>query len=185
MLDECFHKILFAYGIHSTQRAEESHGCLEKAIEAASGLDQHDLVPILPLSLLSEIAINKALYILEEKYKSLNDCGSKATFLNKINTLIDKKIITPKASLHIENRGQPTSTKRDLYLVDGPCIFKHWMRMPQMGDVIANVYQRPLYFFLLQINFTFLPYYQLLNQNEALAIAIVNNNYYVAIILKP
>ncbi|CAG8816741.1 28821_t:CDS:1 [Dentiscutata erythropus] len=30
---------------------------------------------------------------------------------------------------------------------NGPCIFEYWMKMPQIGDVIANTYQRPLYFF--------------------------------------
>ncbi|CAG8791507.1 921_t:CDS:2, partial [Dentiscutata erythropus] len=197
--------------VHSTQRAEESHGCLKKAIEAASGLDQvflhincafhqyqlkknrafglnivsvdpfilnnerfeqlvgkiskwaidrikreiceaeeknsnnvynntcecslklnfklpcrhtipltgpiplsiihsrwllkYDSISILSSSLLPDIAINKALYMLEEKYRSLNNCRSKAMLLNKINTLIDEKIVTSKALLHIENRG--------------------------------------------------------------------------------
>ncbi|CAG8525843.1 11928_t:CDS:2 [Gigaspora margarita] len=57
--------------------------------------------------------------------------------------------------------------------------------MPQIGDVIANTYQRLLYFFSLQISLTFLPHHHPLNRNEALAIAIVNNNHYVAITLKP
>ncbi|CAG8731254.1 4376_t:CDS:2 [Dentiscutata heterogama] len=74
---------------------------------------------------------------------------------------------------------------REISWIDSPCIFEHWMRMPQMGNVIANTYQRLLYFFSLQINLTFLPHYQPLNWNKALAIAIVNNNHYVTITLKP
>ncbi|CAG8731261.1 4377_t:CDS:1, partial [Dentiscutata heterogama] len=66
---------------------------------------KHNSMHMLSSSLSPDIAINKALYMLEEKYKNLNDCGSKATFLNKINTLIDEEIVTPKASLCIENRG--------------------------------------------------------------------------------
>ncbi|CAG8766277.1 873_t:CDS:2 [Cetraspora pellucida] len=57
--------------------------------------------------------------------------------------------------------------------------------MPQMGDVIANAYQRPLYFFSLQINLTFFLHHYSLNRNEVLAIAFINNNHYVAITLKP
>ncbi|CAG8609749.1 20591_t:CDS:2 [Dentiscutata erythropus] len=56
--------------------------------------------------------------------------------------------------------------------------------MPQIENIIVNTYQRALYFSL-QVNFTFLLHHQLLNQNKALAIAFVNNNYYVAITLKP
>ncbi|RIB25109.1 hypothetical protein C2G38_2278557, partial [Gigaspora rosea] len=54
--------------------------------------------------------------------------------------------------------------------------------MPQIGDVIANTYQRPVYFFL---NLTFLPYHHLLNRNEALTLAFINNNHYVAMVLRP
>ncbi|CAG8640620.1 12224_t:CDS:2, partial [Dentiscutata heterogama] len=100
-----FTKNYLHMGVYLTQRAEESHGYLKKAIEAASGLDQYDSMPMLSSSLLPDIAINKALYMLKEKYKNLNNCGSKATFLNKINTLIDKEIVTPKALLCIKNRG--------------------------------------------------------------------------------
>ncbi|CAG8670563.1 1936_t:CDS:10 [Dentiscutata erythropus] len=57
--------------------------------------------------------------------------------------------------------------------------------MPQMGDVIANAYKRPLYFFSLQISLTFLPYHHPLNRNEALAITYINQNHYVAMVLKP
>ncbi|CAG8577319.1 22376_t:CDS:2, partial [Dentiscutata erythropus] len=59
---------------------------------------KHDSISILPSSLSPNIAINKALYMLEEKYRSLNDCGSKATLLNKINTLIDEEIRDPLLS---------------------------------------------------------------------------------------
>ncbi|CAG8722944.1 5469_t:CDS:2, partial [Dentiscutata heterogama] len=74
---------------------------------------------------------------------------------------------------------------KEISWIDGPCTFEHWMRMPQVRDVIMNAYQRPLYFFSLQISLNFLLHHHLLNQNEALAIAIVNNNHYVAITLKP
>ncbi|RIB14178.1 hypothetical protein C2G38_2195832 [Gigaspora rosea] len=57
--------------------------------------------------------------------------------------------------------------------------------MPQIGDVIANTYQRPVYFFLLQINLTFLPHHHPLNRNEALTLAFINNNHYVAMVLRP
>ncbi|CAG8542967.1 23481_t:CDS:2 [Gigaspora rosea] len=30
---------------------------------------------------------------------------------------------------------------------DGPCAFEYWIRMPQMEDIIANTYQKLLYFF--------------------------------------
>ncbi|CAG8762137.1 4846_t:CDS:1, partial [Cetraspora pellucida] len=74
---------------------------------------------------------------------------------------------------------------KEIFWANDPCTFEHWMRMPQMEDVIANAYQRSLYFFSLQINLTFLPHHYLLNRNETFAIAFVNNNHYVAITLKP
>ncbi|CAG8664616.1 9369_t:CDS:1 [Ambispora gerdemannii] len=256
---------------------------------------KHDSVPSLSSSSLStDIAISKALYKLEEKYESLNDCGSKVTFLQKIEALAAEKNVVPKAPLRITPKGRPTSTKRNSLLselqdkaamkkrnvkkpmpelmkslqkspqllyhdqiptymhkyikevinvdgdgncgyrvlavclgrnesewpevkkelreelnkreqfyrslflvngdyaaimreiswVDGPCTFEYWMRMPLMGDVIANTYQRPLHFFSLQTNLTFLPHHHPLNRNKALAMAFVNNNHYVAIMLK-
>ncbi|CAG8676412.1 12786_t:CDS:2 [Dentiscutata heterogama] len=57
--------------------------------------------------------------------------------------------------------------------------------MPQIGNVIANTYQRPLYFFSLQISLIFLPYHYPLNRNEALAMAFINENHYVALVLRP
>ncbi|CAG8580311.1 2958_t:CDS:2 [Gigaspora margarita] len=45
---------------------------------------KHEQVPLLPLSLSTDTAINKTLYMLEEKYENLNDSGSKATFLKKL-----------------------------------------------------------------------------------------------------
>ncbi|CAG8601805.1 15699_t:CDS:2, partial [Dentiscutata heterogama] len=67
----------------------------------------------------------------------------------------------------------------------GPFTFDYWMKMLQIGDIIANAYKRPLYFFLLQISLTFLQYYYPFNQNKALAITFVNQNHYVAMVLKP
>ncbi|CAG8775542.1 3293_t:CDS:1 [Racocetra fulgida] len=68
------------------------------------------------LSLLTDTAINKALYMLEEKYEKLNDGGSKATFLSKIEALIIEEIVTPKALLCIKNKGRSAFLKRDLFL---------------------------------------------------------------------
>ncbi|CAG8780496.1 7711_t:CDS:2, partial [Racocetra fulgida] len=51
--------------------------------------------------------------IKEDKYKSLSDCGSKATFLDKIKALVAEENIIPKAPLRIESKRQ-TSTKRGL-----------------------------------------------------------------------
>ncbi|CAG8680438.1 5373_t:CDS:1, partial [Ambispora gerdemannii] len=77
----------------------------------------HDSVPLLSsLSLSTDIVINKALYKLEEKYESLNDCGSKVTFLQKIEALAAEKNVVPKAPLRITPKGQPTSTKRNSLL---------------------------------------------------------------------
>ncbi|CAG8732243.1 28528_t:CDS:2 [Dentiscutata erythropus] len=269
-----------------------STGLIPLSIIYPRWLLKHDQVPLLPLSLSTDTTINKTLYMLEEKYENLNDSGSKATFLQKIEALIAEEAIIPKAPLRTENIRRPASTKRDLLLseqqdkaakkkerntskfikniqkpqqllyhdqiptymheyikkvtnvngdgncgyralavclgrnenewsevrkelrkeliereqfyralflanndyeiilkeiswIDGPCTFEHWMRMPQVGDVITNAYQRPLYFFSLQISLTFLPHHHPLNRNKALAIAIVNNNHYVAITLKP
>ncbi|CAG8670982.1 7897_t:CDS:1 [Ambispora gerdemannii] len=73
---------------------------------------KHDSVPLLSsLSLLTDITISKALYKLEEKYKSLNDCGSKVIFLQKIEALAAKKNVIPKALLRIAPKGRSTSTK--------------------------------------------------------------------------
>ncbi|CAG8612559.1 17979_t:CDS:2, partial [Racocetra fulgida] len=74
-------------------------------------------IPLLSSSPLSiDKAISKALYKLEEKYESLSDCGSKATFLHKIEALASEEIIVPKAPLRVVSKGRPTSTKRDLLL---------------------------------------------------------------------
>ncbi|CAG8714390.1 11799_t:CDS:2, partial [Racocetra fulgida] len=71
--------------------SEGSHSALKKAIEAASGLEQ-----------------------LEEKYENLNDSGSKATFLHKIEALASEEIVIPKAPLpNAPKKKHPTSTKRD------------------------------------------------------------------------
>ncbi|CAG8834162.1 26538_t:CDS:2, partial [Gigaspora margarita] len=67
---------------------------------------------------------------------------------------------------------------------DDPCAFEYWMRISQMDDIIANTYQGPLYFFTTSESYFYF-ISQPLNRNEALAIAFVNNNYYVAIVLKP
>ncbi|CAG8531672.1 8867_t:CDS:2 [Cetraspora pellucida] len=234
----------------------------------------HDSVPLLsslPLSI--NKAISKALYKLEEKYESLSNCRSKATFLHKIEALASEKIIASKAPLsaaiidknikkpvpkHIlsECQNEAVTTKerntkkamlqlikdvinvnkddncsyravavslersenewsvvrkelkkelnekkqfyqsiflanndyetiiKEIAWVNGPCTFEYWMRMLQMGDVIANTYQRLLYFFSSQINLIFLSHHQPLNRNGALAIAFINNNHYVALVLK-
>ncbi|CAG8615169.1 22756_t:CDS:2 [Dentiscutata erythropus] len=187
-----------------------------------------------------EIGENKNL---DKKYENLNNSGSKATLLHKIEELATEEIPVPKAPLHTVSNKHPTSTKRDPLLngdgncgyravavclkrnenewseirkellkeliekeqfyrmlffanddydvikkeitwESGPCTFEHWMKMPQMGHVIANTYQRPLYFFSLQISLTFLPYHHSLNRNEALAIVFINNNHYVPIVLR-
>ncbi|CAG8477490.1 4202_t:CDS:2, partial [Gigaspora rosea] len=73
-------------------------------------------------------------------------------------------------SLFLANDDYDTILK-EIPWESGPCTFDHWMKMPQMDDVIANAYKRPLYFFSLQISLTFLPYHHPLNRNEALAIA--------------
>ncbi|CAG8522498.1 19153_t:CDS:2 [Dentiscutata erythropus] len=87
-----------------------------------------------------------------------------------IEVLASEEIVIPKAPLpNAPKKKHPTSTKRD----------------PLLSDVIANTYQRPLYFFSLQISLTFLPYHHPLNQNEALAMAFVNENHYVALVLRP
>ncbi|CAG8766993.1 8571_t:CDS:2 [Cetraspora pellucida] len=95
-------------------KTERSHARLKKVIEAASGLEQylkHNSVPLLfSSSLLIDIAASKALYKLKDKYKSLSDCGSKTTLLDKIKALVAKKNIIPKALLHIKSKRQ-TSTK--------------------------------------------------------------------------
>ncbi|CAG8631002.1 7250_t:CDS:2, partial [Racocetra fulgida] len=54
-----------------------------------------------------------ALYKLEEKYDHLNDSGSKATFLHKIEALVSEEIVIPKAPLPNASKKHPTSTKRD------------------------------------------------------------------------
>ncbi|CAG8797983.1 24617_t:CDS:2, partial [Cetraspora pellucida] len=55
---------------------------------------KHDLVSQLSSSLLSsDLVINKALYKLENKYKNLNNCESKATLLYKIEALAIEKNI--------------------------------------------------------------------------------------------
>ncbi|CAG8525863.1 11929_t:CDS:2, partial [Gigaspora margarita] len=77
---------------------------------------KHEQVPLLPSSLSTDTAINKALYMLEEKYENLNDSESKATFLQKIEALIAEEAIIPKAPLRTKNIRRPASTKRDLLL---------------------------------------------------------------------
>ncbi|CAG8540275.1 8787_t:CDS:1 [Cetraspora pellucida] len=266
---------------------------------------KHDSVSSIPLLLSIDMTISKVLYKLEEKYEHLNNSGSKATFLHKLETLVTEEIPVPKAPLHnvstlpkrrsqstkrnsllSEHQEKATKEKskkekkeknikkletklvevlqqsqqplfydqipifihediknvvnvdgdgncgyravavglgrnenewpnirkelfeelnknepfyRSLFLANddydmilkeiswksGPCTFDHWMKMPQMDDVIANAYKRPLYFFSLQISLTFLPYHHPLNRNEALAIAFVNQNHYVTMVLKP
>ncbi|CAG8670583.1 1937_t:CDS:2 [Dentiscutata erythropus] len=61
---------------------------------------KHDSVPSIPLSLSIDMTISKVLYKLEEKYKHLNDSGSKATFLHKLEALVTEEIPVPKAPLH-------------------------------------------------------------------------------------
>ncbi|CAG8679847.1 7668_t:CDS:2 [Cetraspora pellucida] len=205
-----------------------STGSIPLSIIHLRWLLKHNFVPLLPSSLSTDTAFNKALYMVEEKYANLNDSWSKALLLHKIEAFIAEEIVIPKTPAakkkekntpkfttdlpksqqllyhdqiltymheHIKKiinvNGDSNSNDdyetimKEISWANGPCTFEHWMRMLQMGDVIANVYQRPLYFFSLQINFTFLPYHHPLNRNEALAIAFVNNNHYVAITLKP
>ncbi|CAG8766282.1 874_t:CDS:2, partial [Cetraspora pellucida] len=75
---------------------------------------KHDSVPLLPSSLSTDTAFNKALYMLEEKYANLNDSRSKALLLHKIEALIAKEIVIPKAPVRTENIRRPASIKRDL-----------------------------------------------------------------------
>ncbi|CAG8497552.1 25207_t:CDS:2 [Cetraspora pellucida] len=58
---------------------------------------KHDSVPLLPSSLSTNTAFNKALYMLEEKYANLNNSRSKASLLHKIEALIAEEIVIPKA----------------------------------------------------------------------------------------
>ncbi|CAG8584699.1 19475_t:CDS:2 [Racocetra fulgida] len=62
--------------------------------------NNHCELPLLSSSSQSiDIAVNKALYKLEEKYKTLSDSGSKATLLQKIEALAIEENIIPKAPL--------------------------------------------------------------------------------------
>ncbi|CAG8746800.1 5061_t:CDS:2, partial [Gigaspora rosea] len=54
-----------------------------------------------------------ALYKLEARYEDLNDSGSKATFIHKIEELATEEIAVPKAPLQNVPKKHPTSTKRD------------------------------------------------------------------------
>ncbi|CAG8738072.1 35366_t:CDS:2, partial [Racocetra persica] len=130
-------------GIQSTQQAKRSYAGLKKVIEVASGLEQgflyidrafcqHKLkingalglnIVFADLFILNnkrfeqllEKISSKALYKLKDKYKNLSDCRSKTTLLDKIETLVAKEDVIPKALLCIKSKRQ-ISTKHGLFL---------------------------------------------------------------------
>ncbi|CAG8704160.1 2345_t:CDS:2, partial [Racocetra fulgida] len=88
-----------ADAIHWKQVAyAEEMNEVEKAFKEVSQATMK--IPSIPLSLSIDMTISKVLYKLEEKYEHLNDSGSKATFLHKLEALVTEEIPVPKAPLH-------------------------------------------------------------------------------------
>ncbi|CAG8811813.1 10466_t:CDS:2, partial [Cetraspora pellucida] len=81
---------------HQLQK-NEALGPISLSIIHPLWLLKHNSVPLLPSSLSTDTAFNKALYMLKEKYTNLNDSRSKASLLHKIKALIAEEIVIPKA----------------------------------------------------------------------------------------
>lgn len=70
---------------------------------------------------------------------------------------------------------------------NGSCVIDttKWMMMPLTGYVLANAFERPLYYFSPHECFTFLPDASPLNRNSAVAIALLGSrSHFVSVTLK-
>ncbi|KAI9913286.1 hypothetical protein PsorP6_006342 [Peronosclerospora sorghi] len=68
---------------------------------------------------------------------------------------------------------------------ESPVGIDHWMRMPQLGDAIANTYQRPVHFYPVSgTSMTFLSSWVPPNGLSPLCFAFVNGNHFVSLTLQ-
>lgn len=75
-----------------------------------------------------------------------------------------------------------------LHWFNGSCVedTSKWMMMPLAGYVLANAFERPLYYFSPHECFTFLPDACPLNRNPGIAIALLGSrSHFVSVNLKP
>ena len=52
-----------------------------------------------------------------------------------------------------------------------------WMSMPSMGDVMANAFQTPVFFFSTSWSQTFFPHFAAPNNNPPIFLALVDNHF--------
>ncbi|KAF5200369.1 hypothetical protein FRX31_010045 [Thalictrum thalictroides] len=68
---------------------------------------------------------------------------------------------------------------------ESPVGKSYWMRMLQLGDGIANAYQRPVHFYSSTgSSLTFLPSFSLPNDNLPICFAFVDGNHFIALKLQ-
>ncbi|CAG8614803.1 14312_t:CDS:2 [Dentiscutata heterogama] len=162
---------------------------------------KHDTILLLPPSLSTDFTITKILYKLEEKYENLNDSGSKATFLHKIEALASEEIVILKASLpNAPKKKHSTSTnpqhiQQPLFYDQIPAYMHEYIKEvininedSNCGYKVVAMSNNDYDMIVKEISWesgpcTFEHWMRM--PQIALAMAFVNENHYVALVLRP